>query len=53
MEKLYIEDLSEGEMHTQCKICHHFIEYSIKDGNLSTWKDEGLPVSRYSTLSEE
>lgn len=44
MESLYLEDLSEGEMHTSCKICGHFIEYVIKDGKLAEWKDQGPPL---------
>jgi hypothetical protein len=46
METLYIEDLSEGEIHTQCELCRHFIEYTIKDGKLADWKDRGLPIRR-------
>jgi hypothetical protein len=51
MENLYIEDLSEAEMHTQCKVCDHFIEYTIKDGELADWKDRGLPIKRQVTSS--
>ena len=44
MEDLYIEDLSEGEMHTSCKVCGHFIEYIVEDGELTEWEDQGPPI---------
>lgn len=39
MEKLNIKDLYKAEMHTTCDKCGRFIQYNIKNGKLSDWKD--------------
>jgi hypothetical protein len=50
MERLYIEDISEAEMHISCNVCNHFIEYTIKNGKLAEWKNRGLPIRRQPVL---
>jgi hypothetical protein len=51
MQELHIEDISHGEMHTLCLLCEHFIACIVKDGEISAWNDQGVPVRRAAGLS--
>src|SRR5687768_3536085 len=50
MQTLHIEDIYNGEIHTQCQSCEHFVECIFSDGKFAEWKDRGLPIRREANL---